>query len=351
MAKFNFTNRFLGRGEGGHEDAPPDLGEGDPEVDMPRPDENLPEEDDSGKRSGGAGGMRRILILVGIGVILVGGWYLANQLFLSAPPRHPASTRPAAPPVMPKTSAAPAAPAPAAPKAAEPAAPAPEPAPTKAPAPTQAKAVPPPPPIPGVKAKEKAPIKPASKKVAPPPAIPKTEAKVEAKSTPKPKAKPAAKAAPEATAAPAGYSLQIGAMVMEQNAEALRHKLEQSGFATAVRKGTAFVTKHVVTVGEPTGKSEAEALARKLNVDGFPSQLLAAGGKFTPQIGAFFNLDEAIDLARELQKKNFRPKITSKPVTTVVYQVRYGRFDSRSAATKRGEELKAKGFNFMVVRN
>jgi cell division septation protein DedD len=110
------------------------------------------------------------------------------------------------------------------------------------------------------------------------------------------------------------------------------------------------VTKQVVTVGEPTGKREAEDLSRRLNVDGFPSQLLAVGGKYTPQIGAFFNLDEAIDLARELQKKNYPPKITSKPTTTVVYQVRHGKFDTRAAAVKRGEELKSKGFNFLVVR-
>jgi cell division septation protein DedD len=86
-------------------------------------------------------------------------------------------------------------------------------------------------------------------------------------------------------------------------------------------------------------------------VDGFPSQPVAVEGKYTPQIGAFFNLDEAIDLARELQKKNYPPKITSKPATTVVYQVRHGQFESRAAALKRGEDLKAKGFAALVVRN
>jgi hypothetical protein len=139
-------------------------------------------------------------------------------------------------------------------------------------------------------------------------------------------------------------------MVMEENAEALKRKLEASGFPAIIRKGTAFVTKQIVTVGEPTGKPEAEALSRRLNVDGFPSDLLAVAGKYTPQIGAFFNLDEAIDLARELQKKNYTPKITSKPANTVVYQVRHGKFDSRAAAVRRGEELKGKGFNFLVVR-
>jgi cell division septation protein DedD len=139
-------------------------------------------------------------------------------------------------------------------------------------------------------------------------------------------------------------------MVMEENATALKRKLDASGFPAVIRKGKAYVAKQIVTVGEPSGKREAEDLSRRLNVDGFPSQLLAVGGKYTPQIGAFFNLDEAIDLARELQKKNYPPKITSKPTTTVVYQVRYGKFDSRAAAVRRGEELKGKGFSSLVVR-
>jgi hypothetical protein len=31
--------------------------------------------------------------------------------------------------------------------------------------------------------------------------------------------------------------------------------------------------------------------------------------------------------------------------------VRHGRFDSRAAAAKRGEELKGKGFNSLIVQN
>jgi cell division septation protein DedD len=140
-------------------------------------------------------------------------------------------------------------------------------------------------------------------------------------------------------------------MVRQENAQALKQRLDAGGFPSSIRKGTAFVTRQAVTVGEPTSKREAEELARRLNVDGFASELVAVGGKYTPQVGAFFSLDEAIDLAREIQKKNYSPKITAKPANTVVYQVRHGGFGSRSAAVKRGEELKSKGFNFMVVHN
>ena len=278
------------------------------------------------------GGMRRILIIFGIGVLLIGGWYLANQLFLTAPPPPPTPpliARPVAP--VPTPMPAPQAPVPAAPTPA---------APAKPPAKEQAKPAPPAPP-------------PSAKAAPPPPAPAKPEpAKAPAVPEKAPPAKAEAKAPTKAApAGPTKYSLQIGAMVMQPNADALKQKLDASGFRASIRKGTAFVTRQIVTVGDPNSKREAEDLSRRLNVDGFPSELVALGGKYSPQVGAFFSLDEAIDLARELQKKNYPPKIISKPANTVVFQVRHGQFDSRAAAVKRGEELKSKGFNFMVVRD
>ena len=289
-------------------------------------DERLPEEEGTElegpeERGHQTGGVRGVVIIVGIVVaVLIGGWYLARPLFFASPLSRPTG------PVQPVT------PAPQA-KVPVPIPPAKEAVPSTAAQPPDKEAV---------KAAPSAP--PAKVAVASPPP--------ERLLTPEKKAEASAKAVekPSSKAVPTSFSLQMGAMVMEENAVALKRKLDGSGFPAVIRKGTAYVTKQVVTVGEPTGKREAEELSRRLNVDGFPSQLRNVGDKYTPQIGEFFNLDEAIDLARELQKKKYAPKITSKPSTTVVYQVRHGRFDSRASAVRRGEELKGKGFSFLVVR-
>jgi cell division septation protein DedD len=305
-------------------------------------EEGLPEEESTGahEESGGqTGGVRRILVIAGIGVILIGGWYVAQPLFFSPPPSPPSGpTRPITlvPPTKVPGPIAPtkeAAPVPAAPPAKEEANPTPSAPPVKAAAPA-------------------APSKDASprKATVAPPAPTKSEA-----SKPASPEKASLLAQTEGKSAPkdvsANFSLQIGAMVMVENAEALRRKLDASGFPAVIRKGSAYVSKQIITVGEPTGKLEAEDLSRRLNVDGFPSQLLVVGNKYTPQIAAVYSENEAIDLARELQKKNYSPKIIYKPVTTVVYQVRHGKFDSRLAAVRRGEELKSKGFSFLVVRD
>lgn len=270
-------------------------------------DESLALEEDTDESSGRP---RRLLIILGLVVVLAGGGYLAWNLFLEPAPPPPPPPRP-----MAALPAKPPAPPPAKVEAPAPAPPAPS-----APAPPPAKPT----------VKPTVPATPAPAKTAP---APKVEAKAERK-----------------TAAPASFSLQIGAMVMEENAVTLKRRLEEKGFPATIRKGTAYLTKHVVTVGAFGGKREAEDLARRLAVDAFPSQLMAVEGKYAPQVASFFNLDEAIDLARELQKKNFAPKISSKPANTVVYQVRHGTFDSRAGAMKRGEELRVKGFIFMVVR-
>jgi cell division septation protein DedD len=306
MAKFSF-----GRRKQEEEEIPPEPVEG--EVDL-SPQEEAP--DDGGGRG------RRPLILAGIGIVLIGVLYLANTLFLSPAPPVPTTVRQTAP--------APAAPVPV----------------PKPPVPSKEAAV-----APAVPA---APSKPEAKPASPAPAPPVKAASEQTQTakmpTPAPKAE--AKAPGKTAPAPAGgFSVQVGAMAMEQNAENLKQKLDAMGFPAVVRKGAGFVNRHVVTVGDPTGKRDAEEMARRLNVDSFPSQLITFEGKYAPQVGSFVNLDEAIDLARELQKKNYRPKITSKPATTSLFQVRHGQFDTRAAAMKRGEELKAKGFNAWVVPN
>ncbi|MBP1778242.1 MAG: Sporulation related domain [candidate division NC10 bacterium] len=338
MARFNFGKRTPD-----DEGVPPEPVEGETEVGGPS------------DLVGGGNRMRRPLIFALIGVLLIGGAYLANVLFFSAPPAPTIPARPAIP-VPPAAAPSPA------PQAKAPVPPAPAAVPKQPEAKADAKAAPPPPSVPSKAAQTKAspPVKTSPEPTAPgkaaAPATPAPAGKLApaqaSKTTPGPIAK-AEKSAPAkgAVSPTKGFSVQVGAMAQEANAQNLKQKLDGMGLPAVVRKGSGFANSHVVTVGEPTGKREAEELARRLNVDGFPSQLVTVEGKYAPQVGSFVNLDEAIDVARELQKKNFRPKITSKPATTVLYQVRHGQFDTRAAAMKRGEELKAKGFNAWVVPN
>lgn len=331
MARFNFGKRSH------HDDEviPPEPLEGETGVEFER------ETAERGSR------VRRPLMIAAVGIVAIGGLYLANVLFFSAPPAPVPQVIPARPVVPPAPSA------PTKDAATSPAQPPAKPIPpeTKGEIKTQSPAAP-------LKAE-------APAKAAMPPSKPEvktvTKEPSQAKTT-APQASPAKPAAPapkvEAKApakgvvpASTGFSVQVGAMAQQANAEQLKRRLDAMGYDAVIRKGSGFASGHTVTVGDPAGKSEAEETARRLNVDGFPSRLVAVEGKYVLQVGSFVNLDEAIDVARELQKKNYRPKITSKPSTTVLFQVRHGQFDSRAAAMKRGEELKAKGFSAWVVPN
>lgn len=147
------------------------------------------------------------------------------------------------------------------------------------------------------------------------------------------------------------YSLQVGAMTEEENTKALKQQLEQLGYPARIRKGSILVTKHIVYTGGSPSEEEAQGLARKLNVDGFPSQVVLAGDHFLVQVGTFFDLNGAIDLAHELQKRNYTPKIVSSRVNTTIYRVQIGPFKSRAEALRAGKELEEKGLNSFIVKD
>ena len=147
------------------------------------------------------------------------------------------------------------------------------------------------------------------------------------------------------------YTLQVAGLVVERNALALKTHLEQLGFRPIIRETTAFITRHRVYAGEFTSREEAERTARRLNVDGFPSDLIEIeGGKFRLQVESHFDLNEAIDLAHDLQKKNYTSRIVSKRVPTRVHAVRVGDYENRSDALRALGEFKRQGFTPLIVR-
>lgn len=283
-----------------------------------------------GAGGSGASRLRPILLVALLLLAVVAAWQWG---YISIPwgPKPTPSTpqRPVAKAPVPLPAAAPTAPTPPVAKA-----PAPTPAPTPA---AKAPATPAPEP--------QASLKPPAPTAAKPPAP--------AQATAAPPQPPqVAKAAPTpAPVAKGSFSVQVGAMAQEANAIALKKKLEGMGFEVRIRKGTVFGDRHVVSVGNVPSRKDAEALGDRLKADGFHGTVAAAGAQFAQEAGAFSNLNDAIDLARELQKKGYAPRIASVQGTTRMYQVRVGTFENRQAAARQGEELKRKGFNYLIVKN
>jgi cell division septation protein DedD len=167
----------------------------------------------------------------------------------------------------------------------------------------------------------------------------------------KPAAKPMAAVTEPEAKREKQYTVQVAALVVERNAVALKARLEQLGFRPIIRTMTAPMTRHRVYGGEFESREEAEQTARRLKVDGFPSNVVETeGGKFGLEIGSFVEINEAIDLAHNLQKKNYAPKIVSKAVPTPVHAVRVGEYENRSKAVEVLEALKRQGFTPIIAR-
>lgn len=248
---------------------------------------------------------KRLIILGLFGIVLVGGAIVVNNYLLAPAPPPPA------PPVRPVL------PPPPRPPAATPA-----PAPVPAPAPQAAV------PSPGLGT---------------PP-------------TPAPMAPPAPPAPPKpsvAAPAPGSYALQVGAFAVKTNAEKLQKRLEEKGYAVAVRQASPRLPRHRVLVGEYTAQADAEGQREKVVAAGVKGAKVVptGGGKFTVEAGTFRELDAAIDLARELQRSGMASRIDSRPTATGLYLVRVGAYPSRPEAHAQVETLRKEGLSPVVVKN
>ncbi len=146
------------------------------------------------------------------------------------------------------------------------------------------------------------------------------------------------------------FSVQVGAMAHEANAYALRQTLEKLGYPVTIRKAKTSVTQHVVIVTATGDKAEADALVDRLKAEGVPASLGESEGRYRVVAGRSAALDQAIDLAHELQKKGLTPKITSETESTTLYLVRVGQFGKRDEASQRARELRQKGFPTLIVK-
>jgi len=291
---------------------------------------------------------RRLLIIGLVGVIIAGGLYVYTTYFGDIPLPLPISLSPGG----------------------KSAPPPPPPAPTKPPQVSQAPVKPP------------IPLKPPETERREPEVSPKAETPREAvpgvtKPPEAPSERPAPtradKAAPQPPPAPtvaekpapkslakatepketgeARYSVQVASLVVEQNARSLLERLKKIGYSAVVQKTTARVTRHRVYSGEFNSREEAEQAARQLNVDGFPSNVVqGANGKFRLEVGSSVRLDDAIDLARNLEKKNHTARIVSQPAPTPVHQVWVGEYADRAEALKTLEALKKQGFTPVIIK-
>ena len=286
---------------------------------------------------------KRLIMISIVGIVLVGGaygyinWYKPSQAPAPPPPRPAQQVATPRPPQPPR----PAAPAQVQPKPADPAvAPsatgtmeeqpeAPNPGATQAPAPLPPKVTPP-----DVTTAE-----------SPKPAMPPAQLE-------QPAPKPMAKAPEPTVTVERPYRVQVASLVVEQNALSLKEKLEKLGYSTSILRTTAPITRHRVYAGEFRNRDEAEETARKLGVDGFPANVVVTEQReFALEVGWSFNLDEAIDLAYNLQQKQYRSRIVSQAGPTPVHVVRVGAYEDRSEAVRTSEALRAKGFSPLIVRD
>lgn len=147
------------------------------------------------------------------------------------------------------------------------------------------------------------------------------------------------------------YSLQVASCVVEKNALSLTKTLQAEGFSPRIVKAKAALTKHSVYLGDFSSPVEANEMGDRLQADGIRAALKPMEkGHYSYLISSSFILNEAIDTAHELLKKNYAARIRSAQVQTPVYQVLVGRFADRTQTAKPIERLRGMGYSPILVR-
>lgn len=342
-------------------------------------------ETDSANKWGERGASQRVLLLVLLLLVAVGGYLYfftglikpREEVAKSAPtqpatvkmpipprPDQPAQEASVAKPGEKKTGegvqgkpAPPPAPAPA-----KPAAPA-KPVPPPQVQPASPQPVPPQPVTPPVKPRPApVPTKPETAKPAKPaaPATAKAPAPAPAATKPVPAKKEAKPAVPVQAAAPkearpakkAGtYALRVGAFVAEPSLKEALTKLKKAGIAPvrkAVEKKPEPMNRLFVATFSDRDEAAAEvAKLKKATSDAF---VLPENGTYTVYAGSYFLDAKAAAEQDRLYDKGVKTLMKKSQVAVTVTKVTAGAFPSRGEAQKAAERLKKQGLTAMVVK-
>ncbi len=282
---------------------------------------------------------QRLVIILGVGIVIIGAVYWYTSRPSEAPqPRRPALPRRVQRPRPPKP-LTPIKPPERKPEIAKP------PVVVEPPGPEEKQAAVPPDVQPS---KEQIPPK-FAKPAEPPPEIPKpAETRPEPE---KPAPKPVVKTPAPVREPSRPYRVQVASLVFKRNALSLKKRLEKLGYRPTIKKMTASIARHRVYAGAFNNGGEAESTTRRLSTDGFsPRRVQNEWGMSVVEVGWSLHQNDAIDLARRLQQKDYTSKIISKPTPTPVYVVRVGPYKKKSEALRVLKALRQKGLAPLIVR-
>ena len=150
-----------------------------------------------------------------------------------------------------------------------------------------------------------------------------------------------------AAAALAGeqYVLESGPFTAPEVADAVEDRLNRLGHATVRFRKQDATRFYVVALSGFASREEAQEAARQLG-----HGTVAEGTETAEVVVARLpSLGEAVSAARPLRERGFEVRVTEALAPTVIYHLRYGRFDKRADAQTLRDELARDGIRSRVL--
>lgn len=171
-----------------------------------------------------------------------------------------------------------------------------------------------------------------------------------------PPAAPPSSAPPASTAgvspkATGGYSVQVGALVLESSVRELEKRVASLGYETFQKMGSTTAKMNMLTVGPFPSMEEARKALSRLRESGIDSNLVQrSGGGAVINAGSYLLEENASRIRNRIESMGYQVEMGKKAVNLPMTFVRVGHFSQIDEANLTRDELRAKGLDAIVVK-
>ena len=168
--------------------------------------------------------------------------------------------------------------------------------------------------------------------------------------------------APHATAPPAstagvspeatgGYSVQVGALVLESSVRELEKRVASLGYETFQKTGSTTARMNMLTVGPFLSMEEARKALSRLRESGIDSNLIQRSeGGAVINAGSYLLEENANRIRGRIVSMGYQVEMGKKAVKLPMTFIRVGHFSKIDEAKLTRDELRGKGLDAIVVK-
>lgn len=162
---------------------------------------------------------------------------------------------------------------------------------------------------------------------------------------------PPVEPAPVVAAEGGGYSVQVGALILDSSVAELENKLRGLGYKPFEKVGSTTAMMNMLTVGPFDRLEDARTALTRLRGLGVESNLRRReNGSAIINAGSYLLEENASNIMKKIRSLGYPVSLAKREARLPMTFVRVGRYSGMEAATAAKDELNSKGLEGIVVK-